>query len=123
QRHAASGSGRHAFQPRHSPAGRRFTPSGAAGPTVEAASLSRYLAAPLPPPLLGSSESLARQNQINESEGLERILDNEDLNDRISQHLLVPLPASASLLVNGDLPRNRRYCRPWTSHFLSDFAR
>jgi hypothetical protein len=73
--------------------------------------------------MVGSSVSLARQNQINESEGLERILDNDDLNDRIAQHLLVPLPASATLLVNGDLPKNRRYCRSWTAHFLTDFAR
>jgi Family of unknown function (DUF5715) len=77
----------------------------------------------MPPPLLGSAGSLARQNQINESEGLERILDNRDLEDRIAQHLLVPLPASASLLVNSDLPANRRYCRSWTAHFLTDFAR
>ena len=77
----------------------------------------------MPPPLLGSSLSLARQNQINESEGLERILDNDDLNSRIAQHLLVPLPASNSLLVNSELPANRRYCRPWTSHFLTEFAR
>jgi hypothetical protein len=77
----------------------------------------------MPAPLVGSAESLARQNQINESEGLERILDNDDLNDRIAQHLLVPVPASASLLVNGSLPENRRYCRPWTARFLTDFAR
>ncbi len=46
-----------------------------------------------------------------------------DLDDRIAQHLLVPVPASASLLVNGSLPDNRRYCRSWTAHFLTDFAR
>jgi hypothetical protein len=77
----------------------------------------------MPAPLVGSAESLARQNQINETEGLERILDNPDLDDRIAQHLLVPLPASTSLLVNGSLPANRRYCRPWTALFLTDFAR
>jgi hypothetical protein len=77
----------------------------------------------MPQPLLGSAESLARQNQINESEGLERILDNDDLDDRIAQHLLVPVPATSSLLVNGSLPQNRRYCRTWTARFLTDFAR
>jgi hypothetical protein len=77
----------------------------------------------MPPALIGSSESLARQNQINEAEGLERILDDDDLDDRIAHNLLVPLPASSSLLVNGDLPANRRYCRSWTARFLSDFAR
>jgi hypothetical protein len=77
----------------------------------------------MPAPLLGSAESLARQNRINEEQGLERILDDDDLNDRIAQHLLVPVPASASLLVNGSLPENRRYCRSWTAHFLTDFSR
>jgi Family of unknown function (DUF5715) len=77
----------------------------------------------MPAPLVGSAESLARQNQINEAEGLERILDDDDLDDRIAQHLLVPLPASTSLFVNGNLPANRRYCRPWTARFLSDFSR
>jgi hypothetical protein len=77
----------------------------------------------MPAPLVGSSESLARQNRINEEQGLERILDDDDLNDRIAQHLLVPVPASSSLLVNGELPENRRYCRSWTAGFLTDFAR
>jgi hypothetical protein len=78
---------------------------------------------PMPAPLRGSFESLARQNEITESEGLERILDENDLVDRIEQHELVPLPASASLMVNDDLPQAHRYCRPWTARFLADFAR
>ncbi|HEY3706631.1 MAG TPA: DUF5715 family protein [Terracidiphilus sp.] len=77
----------------------------------------------MPPPLLGSSVSLARQNRINEEQGLERILDDADLNDRIAQHLLVPVPASGSLQINGNLPENRRYCRPWTTRFLIDLGR
>jgi hypothetical protein len=77
----------------------------------------------MPAPLRGSFESLARQNELNEQEGLERILDNDDLDDRISEHLLVPVPASNALLVNGSLPEDRRYCRPWTARFLTDLAR
>jgi len=77
----------------------------------------------MPPPLRGSFESLARQNQINEAEGLERILDEDDLSDRIAQHLLVPVPASASLMVNASLLETHRYCRVWTARFLTDFAR
>jgi hypothetical protein len=77
----------------------------------------------MPPPLTGSLESLERQNERADAEGLERILDNDDLNDRIAQHLLVPVPVSAALLVNGNLPENHRYCRPWTARFLSDLAR
>lgn len=57
-----------------------------------------------------------------EAEGLERILDDADLNDRIAHGSLVPVPVSSSLHVNSDLPENRRYCRPWTAKFLSDLS-
>jgi hypothetical protein len=76
----------------------------------------------MPSPLKGSAESLARQNEMAESEGLERILDEDDLADRIAQGLLVPVPASAALMVNTNLPENHRYCRAWTANFLSDLA-
>ncbi len=77
----------------------------------------------MPPPLRGSYESLVRQNDKSEADGLERIQDDEDLNDRIQRKMLVPVPVSARLAVNGNLPENRRYCRPWTATFLSDLAR
>jgi hypothetical protein len=77
----------------------------------------------MPPPLVGSHESLARQNEKSDAEGLERIEDEDDLADRIAHKLLVPVPASAALNVNGNLPQNHRYCRPWTAAFLSDLAR
>ncbi|MGA9670502.1 MAG: DUF5715 family protein [Terracidiphilus sp.] len=77
----------------------------------------------LPPPLLGSHASLERQNEKTEADGLERIEDEEDLADRIAHKLLVPVPASVALTVNGNLPVNHRYCRPWTARFLSDLAR
>ena len=73
--------------------------------------------------LKGSFESLSRQNEMADAEGLERILDEDDLSDRIAQKLLVPVPASSSLVVNGNLPENHKYCRPWTSDFLADLAR
>jgi hypothetical protein len=37
--------------------------------------------------------------------------------------MLAPVPVSAALSVNGNLPENRRYCRPWTATFLTDLAR
>jgi uncharacterized protein YcbK (DUF882 family) len=77
----------------------------------------------MPTPLRGSFESLARQNEKTEADNLERIEDDNDLNDRIARGMLSPLPASASLSVNGMLPENRRYCRPWTAAFLADLAR
>jgi hypothetical protein len=76
----------------------------------------------VPPPLKGSFESLARQNERAEADGLERILDEDDLTSRIEQKLLVPVPASAGLVVNANLSENHRYCRPWTADFLSDLA-
>jgi len=77
----------------------------------------------VPPPLRGSRESLARQNEKSEADGLERIEDDDDLRDRIAHKMLVPVPVSAKLTVSGDLPQDRRYCRPWAALFLSDLAR
>jgi hypothetical protein len=77
----------------------------------------------MPAPLRGSLASLERQNDRVEADGLERILDEADLDNRIAHKLLVPLPASTALSVNPGLSKNHRYCRPWTAHFLSDLAR
>ncbi|MGB6720298.1 MAG: DUF5715 family protein, partial [Terracidiphilus sp.] len=76
----------------------------------------------MPPPLRGSLASLERQNDRLTAEGLERIEDEDDLAARIANRLLVPVPASAALTVNPDLPLNHRYCRPWTARFLADLA-
>jgi hypothetical protein len=76
----------------------------------------------MPPPLRGSHESLVRQNEKSEADNLERIEDDDDLADRIARKMLVPLPVSSALTVNGNLPENRRYCRPWTAAFLTDLA-
>ena len=77
----------------------------------------------MPAPLRGSHESLVHQNEMAEADGLERILDDADLEDRIAHGSLVPVPVSSALAINTDLPENRRYCRPWTAKFLTDFAR
>jgi len=77
----------------------------------------------MPAPLRGSYESLERQNEKTEADGLERIEDENDLADRIARKMLVPLPASPALAVNGNLTPNHRYCRPWTAVFLADLAR
>ncbi len=76
----------------------------------------------MPAPLRGSHESLVHQNEMAQADGLERILDDDDLADRISRGSLVRVPVSGALRINNDLPENRRYCRPWTSKFLSDLA-
>ena len=79
--------------------------------------------AAMPAPLRGSLASLERQNDRLDADGLERILDEADLASRIEHKLLVPVPASANLMVNPNLAENHRYCRPWTAQFLADLAR
>jgi Family of unknown function (DUF5715) len=102
---------------------RTLQTAGASGqPTLRRASLVRRRVYIPPSPLKGSFESLARQNERAEADGLERILDEQDLADRIDQKLLVPVPVSSSLVINSDLTDNHRYCRPWTADFLADLA-
>ena len=100
----------------------RATETNTTRPVVaEPVSLGRTRFA-MPPPLRGSYESLLRQNQRTEADGLERIQDDEDLVDRINRGMLVPVPASSALAVDSRLPENRRYCRPWTASFLDNLA-
>jgi hypothetical protein len=75
------------------------------------------------PPLRGSLESLMRQNERDEAEGLIRIENDAQLEQLEAGRDIVPVPAGYSLRVNPDLPANRRYCRPWTARFLADLAR
>jgi len=92
----------------------------------EAASLNlpeEPLAAMNLPPLRGSHESLVRQNERAEQDGLLRVKDNDDLVTLRRQGKLVALPERTSMHVDSRLPANRRYCRTWTGHFLSDLAR
>jgi hypothetical protein len=105
--------------------GGKTTPEPIAGPIPDDAPEEASLRIPrhLPPPLFGSHESLVRQNEKTEAEGLERIQDSADLNDRIARKLLVPVPASAALTVNPGLQAEFRYCRPWTAKFLANLAR
>jgi Family of unknown function (DUF5715) len=76
-----------------------------------------------PSPLRGSLESLTRQNELTSADGLERILDETDLANRISDKMLVPVPESSALEVSDALTETHRYCRPWTAEFLKDLSR
>ena len=73
-------------------------------------------------PLVGSRESLVRQNERTEADGLTRIEDDAQLNELRREKALVPVPVSASLHMYEGLPANRRYTRPWTAKFLTDLA-
>ncbi len=95
-------------------------------PRVQASARPRHSAvarARFVPPLRGSLESLERQNQRDEAEGLVRIEDDAQLDRLEAGRELVRVPVGYSLRVNPDLPADRRYCRPWTARFLADLAR
>ena len=76
----------------------------------------------VPRALKGSHEILLHQNEVADSEGLDRIQDDEDILDLRRQSLLVPIPTSRSLLVDDRLPTDRRFCRPWAAQFLATMA-
>ncbi|HVG26112.1 MAG TPA: DUF5715 family protein [Acidobacteriaceae bacterium] len=77
----------------------------------------------VPPPLRGSREVLVHQNQMADAAGLERIHDDDELDQLRATRRLVLLADSASLHVNPELPEIRRYARPWTAHFAADIGR
>jgi hypothetical protein len=77
----------------------------------------------IPAPMKGSRASLLHQNEMAEADHMSRIQDDEDLARMRKAGLLVPIPVTAVLRVNPELPANRRYTRPWTSRFLSDISR
>lgn len=77
----------------------------------------------IPPPLKGSHASLLHQNEMANAEHIGRIEDDADLLRMRNAGLLVPIPVTAVLRVNENLPANRRYTRPWTARFLSDLSR
>jgi hypothetical protein len=77
----------------------------------------------MPAPMKGSREILVRQNVMADQDGLDRIADDDQLNDMRRMKLLVALPSNSAIRPDDDLPANRRYARPWTVRFLSDLAR
>ncbi len=77
---------------------------------------------PIPAPLYGSHEILVHQNMMADRDGLDRILNDDDLLDKRRAGQLVPIPESAALRVDERLPENRRFCRPWVAQFLATMA-
>jgi hypothetical protein len=75
-----------------------------------------------PAPLRGSHDILVHQNLMADDEGLERIQDEDDLDRLRASHDLVDFDEDRSLLVNPELPWNRRCARPWTVGFAEDLA-
>lgn len=73
-------------------------------------------------PLYGSHEILVHQNLMADRDGLDRILNDDDLLDKRRDRQLVPIPESAALRIDDRLPLNRRFCRPWVAQFLNEMA-
>lgn len=74
-------------------------------------------------PLRGSHESLLRQNLRTSEDELERIHDDNELEELTRNQVLVELPTNRYATVSSKLPPERRYCRPWTRDFIEDFGR
>ncbi len=77
----------------------------------------------MPAPLKGSREVLLHQNTMANSDGLERLQDDADLDRLRTARLLINFPVGPSLHLNEDLPYNRRCARPWTVLFATDIGR
>ena len=77
----------------------------------------------VPPAMKGSHEVLIHQNVMADSDGLERIQDDEDLSRMRVSKMLVALPDNDGIQTDDRLPANRRYCRPWTAAFLTAMSR
>jgi len=75
------------------------------------------------PAMKGSHEILVHQNQMAVADGLDRIEDDDELQQMRHAKLLVSLPNNESIMVNDTMPANRRYARPWTVRFLNDLSR
>lgn len=77
----------------------------------------------MPAALKGSHEILLHQNQMADQDGLDRIKDDDDLEDMRQSKALVAIPSVPGIQTDERLPANRRYCRPWTAQFLTALAR
>ncbi len=73
-------------------------------------------------PLRGTHEVLVHQNVMANGEGLQRIQDDEELDQMRANNDLVDFAPSKSLHVNPELPENRRCARPWTVLFAQDLG-
>ena len=83
----------------------------------------RFYGPPITPELRGSRDSLLKQNSEIDQAGLERIEDDEQLQQLEETGALVPVAESKYLRINPEMQESRRYCRPWTAQFVGDISR
>lgn len=72
--------------------------------------------------LKGNRFSLLRENEMADREGLDRISNDNILRYLQTKKLLVPLPQNNKIKIDPRLKEEFRWCRPWVSQFLLDFA-
>src|SRR5260370_31285888 len=75
------------------------------------------------PLLRGSHESLLRQNEEIDQQGLPRIEDDAQLQQLVEREELVPLYDTKFLRVASNIKEDRRLCRQVTRDFLDDLSR
>ena len=74
------------------------------------------------PVLKGSYESMLRQNEEIDRLQLPRIADQAQLEELERTGELIPIKETAALHVSDAIQTDKRYCRPWTSQFVSDMS-
>jgi len=83
----------------------------------------RYYGPPVAPELRGSRDSLLKQNLEIDQAGLQRIEDDEQLQQLEDRGVLIPLESTEYITINPSLKENRRYARPWAAQFVDDMGR
>lgn len=84
--------------------------------------LARLRALILSSPVHGTRESLLHQNEMIDELQLERIQNDDELEQLILSESLVRIPDTREVAVASNLPEQRKYARPWTRDFVQDFA-
>ena len=69
-----------------------------------------------------SHDSLIRQNEEINRLDLPRIQDDDELEELVASHDLVPIEESETLRIAKGLDPSRRFCRPWTLDFVDDLS-
>jgi hypothetical protein len=69
-----------------------------------------------------SHDSLLRQNEEINRLDLPRIQDDDELQQLVASHDLVPIEEGETLRIAKGLDPSRRFCRPWTLDFVDDLS-
>ncbi|HKT26237.1 MAG TPA: DUF5715 family protein [Terriglobales bacterium] len=83
----------------------------------------RYYGPPVAPELRGSRDSLLKQNLEIDQAGLQRIEDDDQLQQLEERGVLIRLEDTQYVMISPSLKDKRRYARPWTAQFVDDMGR